>query len=885
MSLWRQLQRGLRVLANRKAADQDVTDEVQQYLDEAAAALEAEGLSPAEARRAARLQLGNATSVREQIRSAGWENAIAAMLTDLRYAARQLGRNPGFAAVTVLTLALGIGATTAIFSAVNPILFEPLPYPHPGRIVMIWDFDRNNSRGDVTFGTYRELLQRARFFDALAVLRPWQPTMTSDTQPERLEGQRVSASYFRALGVLPLLGRDFEPSEDVVNGPNVVVLSDRLWKRRFAADPAIVGRTVKLNDNLFTVVGVMPAAFENVLAPTTELWAPLQYDTVLRPQSREWGHHLRMVGRLRAGVSAKQGKQDLDAIAHAPLTEFPRVPWASLEQGLIVESLQEGVTYGVKPALLAVLGAVFLVLLIACINVTNLLLARGAQRRGEFAMRAALGAGRNRLLRQMLTESLLVALISGVFGVLVAEWGVRALVALTPPGLPRLDAIRLDGTVFAFALAMTTLVGLVIGLVPALQASRSDPQMGLQQSTRGAVGGHHLTRRILVVAEVALALMLLVSSGLLLRSLERLFAVDVGFRPAHVLTMQVQESGRRYDEDTDRRRFFEQALEAARQVPGVTAAGWTSQLPLSGDLDGYGVIFENDVNPNDDHSVFRYSISPGYFETIGIPLLRGRLLDTHDVAGRPMAVLISESLAKRKFSGRDPIGQRLRIGPGIDRTSDPWPIIVGVVGNVRQASLALAESDAVYTTPAQWYWADNPMSLVLRVRGDATALAPSIKQAIWSVDKDQPIVRVATMDALVAKSAAQRHFALILFEVFGIVALALAATGIYGVLSGSVNERTREIGVRVALGASPGGILALIVRKGMTLTGIGLVIGLSGAAMASQTLVTLLFGVSRLDPVTYFGVIALMAAVSLIACWVPAWRAAQVDPAITLRAE
>jgi len=885
MSLWRQMARGLRGLVNRGAADKDVADEVQHYLEQAAADLEAGGLPAEEARRAARLQIGNATVLQEQVRSYGWENAVRTTLSDLHYAARQLGRNRGFTAVTVLTLALGVGACTAIFSAVNPILFEPLPYPHPGQIVMIWDFGREDSRAEVTFGTYRELAQRTRSFDALAVLRPWQPVMTSATQPERLEGQRVSVGYFCALGVLPGMGRDFEPSEDVLNGPNVVILSDRLWKRRFAGDPAIVGRTVMLNDHLFTVVGVMPATFENVLAPSAELWAPLQYDTVLRPQSREWGHHLRMVGRLRAGVKPNQGKRDLDAIAHAQLPEFPRMPWASLEQGLIVDSLRDGVTRGVRPALLAVLGAVLLVLAIACINVTNLLLARGTQRRGEFAMRAALGAGRSRLIRQMLTESLLVAVISGVLGMVIAEWGVRALVALSPAGLPRLNAIRLDAAVFAFALAITTLVGLVVGLVPALHAAHSDPHLGLQQGARGAVGGHHFTRRILVVAEVALALVLLVSSGLLLRSLERLFAVDVGFRPSQLLTIQVQESGRRFDQDTDSRRFFMQALEAARQVPGVMSAGFTSQLPLSGDLDGYGAEFENDIDPSDDHSVFRYAVSPGYFETIGIPLRRGRLLDAHDVAGRPMAVLISESLAKRKFSGRDPVGQRLRIGPGITKPGESWAVIVGVVGNVRQVSLALSESDAVYMTTEQWYWADNPMSLVLRVRGDGMGLAPSIKQAIWSVDKDQPIVRVATLDDLVAKSAAERRFTLIVFEAFGIVALSLAAVGIYGVLSGSVTERAREIGVRAALGASPRDILALIVRQGMTLTVAGVLIGLTGAVAATHGLVTLLFGITRLDPATYLGVTAILLAVSAIASWIPALRAARVDPAITLRAE
>jgi predicted permease len=390
------------------------------------------------------------------------------------------------------------------------------------------------------------------------------------------------------------------------------------------------------------------------------------------------------------------------------------------------------------------------------------------------------------------------------------------------------------------------------------------------------------------MAEVALAVVLLVSTGLLLRSLESLFAVDVGFRPSNLLTMQVQESGRRFDDnDSARHRFFADALETVRGVPGVSAAALTSQLPLSGDLEMYGVGFENEFNPNDDHAVFRYAVSTNYFETIGMPLLRGRLLDSHDATetGGPRAVLISESLAKRKFPGRDPLGRGIRIGPGLTKSGEPWAIIVGVVGDVRQTSLAVTDADAVYTTTTQWYWADNPLSLVIRVRGDAAALAPAVRSAIWSVDKDQPIVRVATMQDLVATSEAQRHFAFIVFEVFALVALVLAATGIYGVLSGSVTERTREIGVRVALGASRGNILGLVVRQGMRFTVLGVVIGVSGAMAASQALVTLLFGVSRLDPVTYLSVIVLLLGVAGIACWVPALRASRIDPAITLRAE
>jgi putative ABC transport system permease protein len=554
-----------------------------------------------------------------------------------------------------------------------------------------------------------------------------------------------------------------------------------------------------------------------------------------------------------------------------------------LPSGMIVTSLHDNLTAAVKPALLAILGAVSLVLLIACVNVTNLLLARGAQRRGEFAMRAALGAGQKRLLRQLITESLLLALLGGTLGIAVAEIGIRGLVALSPPGLPRVDAIRLDSTVFFFALAITTCIGLLVGLIPAIHASRSDPQSGLQKSSRSAVGGHQFVRRSLVVSEVALALVLLVSVGLLLRSLGRLFSVDPGFDAPHVLTMQVQESGTRYARDDARARFFDQSLVAVRHLPGVTSAAFTSQLPLSGDYDIYGIEFE--AYPNEMEAAFRYAATPGYFQTMHIPLRRGRLLDEGDRAGAPVAVLISESLASRKFHDRESIGQRVRMGPNAGHPDKPWATIVGVVGDVKQTSLAISEPDAFYTTPTQWAWVDNPQSVVVRTGGDAATLASSVRSAIWSVDKDQPVVRVATMEGLLAVSEAQRRFALILFETFALVALILAATGIYGVLSGGVTERMREIGVRSALGATRGDILGLIVRQGMTLTALGVAIGLAGAAVASRAIITLLYGVSRLDPVTYLGVIALLAAISGIASLVPAWRAAQVDPAITLRAE
>jgi putative ABC transport system permease protein len=813
---------------------------------------------------------------------------MGTLLADLRYALRMLAKNPGFTAVAVLTLALGIGASTAIFSVVNPVLFEPLPYPDAGRLTAIWDIFQG-ARSEVTFHTYRELVQRCHSFDAIAVIEPWQPTMTGPAEPERVDGQSVSASYFRVLGVAPALGRDFQASDDQFHGPKLAMLSDGLWRRRFLGDRAIVGHQVTLDGDLYTVIGVMPRRFENVLAPSTQIWSPTQYDTqhITTLDTTEWGHHLRMVGRLRSGVSRDQARRDVDAIAHTPVPEFPRARWASLKNGFILDSLQDDVTRGVRPALLAVLGAVLLVLAIASVNVTNLLLARGAQRRGEFAMRAALGAGRMRMVRQLLTESLLLSGLAGALAMEVADFGVRALVALSPPGLPRVGAIVVNGAVFAFALGITTVVGLAVGLIPALNASRGDLHAGLQQSSPRTAGGHQRTRRSLVVAEVALALVLLVSAGLLLRSLERLLAVDPGFNPSHLLTMQVQTSGHQFDDSpaapgigaSTRHRFFAQALEAVRRVPGVKAAAFTSLLPLTDDsqFGVYGTLFEN----GGGHDVFRYVVSPGYIETMGIPLVRGRLLNEHDVAGSPQAVLISESLARLEFHGQDPIGKRVHIGPR-DR---PRYTVVGVVGDVRQASLDESDLNAVFITASQSWFADEALSVVVSARGDATALAPAIRKAIWSVDKDQPIVRVATMDDLLAASAAERRFALVLFEVFGVVALILAAAGIYGVLSSNVTERTREIGIRSALGASRRSILEAVVRQGMMLAGFGIVIGLLGAVAASHTLITLLFGVSQLDPITYLGVIALLLAAALLSSYVPARRATKVDPTVALRYE
>ena len=816
----------------------------------------AAGMAPEEAQRDARVRFGNPTAMRERVTEADAALFLETAWSDLRFAARQLRSAPGFAIASIVILSLGIGASTAIFSAIKPILLDPLPYPHAERLTMLWETRLDGFPINPTFATFHGMSERNHSFAALAVMRPWQPVMAEAVseadRTERFEGQRVSAAFFDVLGVMPRLGRNFEAADDRLNGPRVVILSDRLWRRRFAANPAIIGAQVRLDTVPYTVAGVMPAKLDDVLEPVAELWTPLQYDPSMPVDGREWGHHLRMIGRLHEGVTREQATGELNAILQvlAPLYAKGYDSTGGAPRGMLVNALQGDLTAAVRPALLVLLGAVGLMLLIVCVNVTNLVLARGAQRRAEFAMRAALGATQGRLIRQLLTESLLLALLGGVLGIGVATAGVRALVALSPPDLPRVSAIAVHGPIFLFALLLSALLGAVVGLVPAWQATRADLQTGLRQSSRNTAGGRRWTRGTLVVAEVSLAVVLLVTAGLLLRSMQRLFATNPGFDSAHVVTMQVQATGRGYRDEAALHNYFKQAVDAVRPAPGVVSAGFTSQLPLSGERDVYGIQFEKTGSPTGE-SAFRYAVTPGYVEAMHIPLRRGRLLNEHDIEGAPVAVLINEALATRVFQGQNPIGQRVRVGPDVGHADRPWATIVGVVGNVKQESLAVAEGDAFYITDAQWAFPDPALSLVVRTRGPAAAMASTIRDAIWSVDKEQPVVRIATMDALLAASESQRHFVLMLLEVFALIGLVLAATGIYGVLAGSVTERTREIGVRAALGATRGNLQRLVLRQGMALAVAGVVLGLSAAVGASRAIAALLFGISRFDPLTY----------------------------------
>ena len=893
MSFLRQLRHGFRALFRVAERDSDIDAELRYYFEEATAAHRDRGLSEEEARRAARRECGNLHTAKEQVRTYGWENILRVLIADLRFAGRQLLRNPGFAAISILTRGVGVGASTAIFSAINPVLFKPLPYPRAGRILMIWN-NWQGSRSEISFGTYLELSRRSHSFEVTSIFEPWLPTMTSQDEPHRLEGQSVRSTFFRVLGVHPYIGRDFRAADEGPHAARVVVIGNKLWHRLYHADPAAIGQAIKLDGDNYTVIGVMPGDFDDVLSPSAELWTPDQYDS--SQVTREfngwaWGNHIRMIGRLQPGVSRDDAAMELAAIARTRWPQFPRPRWASLDGGLIVNSLQDDIVHTVRPALLAVFGAVLIVLAIASVNLVNLLLARSARRAGEFSVRGALGASRRRILRQLLTESMLLTLLGGGLGIAIAIAGVRLIVALSPSELPRLNAIRFDPMAFLFASTITAFIGIVAGLVPALHILRSNLQSGLRNVSRRIAGTNLWTRRSLVIAEVSLAFVLSLCATLLLRSMQRLMAVDPGFSPSHLLTLQVVTSGHQFDDlpsnptagSDSRRRFFEQALQAVRQVPGVDAAAFTSLLPLSDDppvMGEYGAQFD-DQAPDRALDVFRYAVDPGYCQTMRIPLLSGRFLDQRDTETAPQSAMITESLARRHFGNRNPIGARLHIGP----RNRPWYTVVGIVGNVKQTSMAIDREDAVYLSTRQTWFADDTLSFVIRARGNATDLVASVKSAIWSVDKNQPIVRISTMDRLIASGEAERLFILMLFEAFAVVALLLAAVGLYGVLSQSISERMHEIGIRMALGASRGNILTLALQDGLRLTAFGIAVGVCGALAAGRAIASLLFGTSSLDPLSWLAMSALLAAVAVAACWIPARRGSKVDPATTLRAE
>lgn len=871
---------GAHALLRRREVDRETSEELAHFLEEAEADLMARGASPEEARRAVRLRYGDPLPAREDVRGYGWEAGVETLLSDLRSTFRGLRRNPAFTAVVVLTLGLGVGAATTIVSAVRPVLFEPLAYPAADRLVSIADRGDDGTLLQTTFGTYRELDERNRVFSGLAVFKPWQPTLTGEGEPTRLEGQSVSASYFDVLGVAPALGPGLDASQDRPGGDREVIISDALWRTRFDADTELLGQTVRLDGEPAVVVGVMPRDFENVTDPAS-VWTLLQYDPMLPGfDTREWGRHLEMIGRLLPGVELDEAGSSLQDIARRPIGEVVRPDWASMSGGFALRPLKEAVVEDVEPTLIVLLGAVSLLLAVTCANLTVVFLARGSRRKGEFSLRLALGAGRGRLARHLVTEGLVLAGLGGALGVIVARLGLEALVRAAPPALPRVGDVTLDGSAVLLALALTTLVGLMFGLAPGLHRGGVTIS-ALKDLGRRTARRTHTARRALIVSEVALATVLLIGAGLLLRSAQRLFSQPLGFDPAGVVVMQVHATGL---ESGDRvtHRFFDEALDAVEDVPGVASAALASQLPLSGGTDMYGAVPDGpDVVEGTLGPAQRYAVTPGYLDVLGVPVLRGRSFEVGDVAGAPRVAVVSRSLARRLFPDADALGRRVRVGP---EELEPFTV-VGVVEDVKHASLAGGPADAVYLPTGQWHWADRVRWIVVRADGDATSLIPAIRRAIWTVDGNQPVVRAQSMDALVTRSEARRRFVLMVLSAFALSALAVSGVGLFGVLSGIVAERKREMGVRAALGASRERLVSLVVRQGLGLVGLGIALGVVGAMATSRALGTMLFEVSRFDLLTYVGALVVVTTGAVMASVVPAVRAGRADPAEALRAE
>ncbi len=799
------------------------------------------------------------------------------LLTDLRLAVRGFARAPLFTALAILTLALGIGATTAMFSVLDPILLSPLPYPEANRVVTIWERDHGDSYCTLGYATYRDLREGSRALESGATVGTGEVVLLGDGEPERLASLRVSQEYFRVLGVAPALGRDFLPEEDIPGAARVAILSHGLWQRRFGGDPAILGRTVVLSDIPFTIVGVMGREFRDFLSPDAQLWTTLRYDA--QPWACRTCRHLRFVARLAPGVTLASAQRELDLRFEQVVAEYPT---EYRSEGTTVLSLQTEMTADVRTGLLGVAAGVGFVLLIAVANVMNLQLGRATRRQGEFAVRGALGAGRWQMVRQLLTENLLLALVGGGVGVLVAWASIEVLTSLDSLALPRLDAVTLNGGVLLFAAAVTLVTGVVFGMAPAWTASRGDLHRVLKQGSRTGGGDRHRLRGVLVVAEVGLALVLLAGAGLMIRSLGRLLSVETGFQPDRLLTMEVRAIGAQYDSLAAVTSLADQVVTAVTALPGVTGAAWTSMLPLGGDYNRYEVRIASQPldNPADAPSADRYLVSPDYLATMGIAVRRGRGFTAQDRADAERVVVINETFAASHWAGRDPIGDRVQLGG----PEGPWWAIVGVVGDVKHIGLDASPTPQIYLPQSQWLYNEGLGGLVVRTAGNPAALTAAVRQAIRALEPNSPISRVATMDELLSGSTAVRRYALWLFSCFAGIALLLAAAGIYGVLANSVQERTREIGIRAALGATRQAILQQVLGEGLRLTVVGLVLGGVGALALSRVLRGLLFGIAPHDPATFVGVALLLAVTALAACWLPARRAASVPPAEVLRA-
>ncbi|HKQ78547.1 MAG TPA: ABC transporter permease [Blastocatellia bacterium] len=806
---------------------------------------------------------------------------MQSLLQDLRYGARMLLKKPGFTLIAVITLALGIGANTAIFSVVNAVLLRPLPFAEPDRLVMIREMKVPDfPQFAISPANFLDYQKQNTVFERLVAMRPVTFNLTGAGDPERLRGMSLTSGFCAMLGVQPQIGRDFLPEEDQPGRDNVVILSHGLWQRRFGGDPKILNQEISLDGRAYTVVGVMPSTFQ-FLDRTSEIWAPISF-TPQQVQHRG-GHSLsRAIGQLKPGVTLDQARAEMSAIAERLALQYPDT---NKGWNVRIWSLLDFTVGSVKPALLVLLVAVAFVLLIACANVANLLLARAAGRRKEIAIRTAMGAGRWRIVRQLLIESALLALVGGIAGLFLAKWGLDLLLTLAPQNLPRMNDVSLDGRVLAFTAAITLLTGMVFGLVPALQSSKPNLNEVMKDAGRGSTeaGGRRFVRSALVVVEIAAALVLLVGAGLLINSFWRLQKVDPGFKPDNALTVSVALPRRKYPEGNQQSAFFQRLLEKVSAAPGVRMVGATSLLPLSNDdfVSSFGIQGRPSPQPGVGRNTNFFSVSADYFKAMGIPLIRGRLFTEHDTAESPRVAVINETMAKRIFPDEETLGKRITFDT---RGNNPeWFEIVGVVGDVKHYGLDQETTMQTYEPYTQQ--PASSMTLVVRATNDQANLTAEIRNAVLALDKEQPISAIGELNQLVSTSVAQQRFSMLLLGVFAAAAMLLAAVGIYGVLSYAVTQRMREIGIRMAFGAGRTDVLRLVVGHGMTLTGIGVAAGLGAAFLLTRLMTTLLFGVSATDLATFSLIALLLSTVALLACWIPARRATKVDPMIALRGE
>ncbi|HEX8633081.1 MAG TPA: ABC transporter permease [Pyrinomonadaceae bacterium] len=805
---------------------------------------------------------------------------------DLRFGLRMLLKNPGFTIVAVIALALGIGANSAIFSVVNTVLLRPLPYPDPDRLVMVWE-DRTKGgfpRDTPAAGNYTDWRDQNQVFEGMAAIASLSFNLTGMGEPERIEGKRVSAGLFPLLGVEPQLGRTFLPEEDQPGANRVVVLSHGLWQRRFGSEASIIGKPLNLNGESYTVVGVMPSHF-HFPAREDELWVPIAFTQ--QEAANRGRHFLQVIARTKPGVSLPQAQAEMNIIGARLQQQYPNT---NTNVGVAVVPLHEHMVGDIKAALLVLLGAVGFVLLIACANVANLLLARAAVRQKEITIRVALGASRLRLIRQFLTESILLAALGGAFGLLLSVWGVGVLKTFIPQNIAQAAAITIDGKVLGFTLLVSLLTGLIFGLAPATQTSSFNLNETLKEGGRDSVAGSrgNRLRGLLVIAEVAVSLILLIGAGLLINSFLRLRNVDPGFRADNLLTMQVVLPELKYPDHARRSAFYTELINRIEALPGVKAAAVANWIPLvrQGDSIGFSIEGRPDPAPGTGQrpSVVTRVVNANYFQTMGIQLLQGRGFNQQDRVDAPAVAVINETMARRFWPGEDPIGKRITPGAVDSPDPDDWLTIVAVTKDVRQFELVADPKPQMYLSYEQaGFFA--PRHLIVSTSVEPLSLAAAVRKTVWEIDKDQPVSNIRTMEDVLSESIARQRFSMLLLGIFAVVALVLAAVGIYGVMAYTVAQRTHEIGIRMALGAQRSDVLKLTVGGGLKLVLIGVALGLTVAFILTRVMSSLLFGVSATDPATFIIISLVLVSVAALASYIPARRATKIDPMVALRYE